>query len=79
MSDDLVAEDVVSVAVDADACIGGGQCEMLEEATFVLDDDTMISSVTGTGQLPRARAELVVDRCPGRAISITQSDQVGDE
>ncbi len=65
---------LVAVAVDADVCIGGGQCEMLEEATFVLDDDTMISSVTGSGKLPRARAELVIDRCPGRAISIVGSE-----
>ncbi len=64
--------DLVLVAVDADVCIGGGQCEMLEEAIFVLDDDTMISSVAGSGELPRARAELVVDRCPGRAISIVE-------
>ena len=69
-----MSDDLVSVAVDAEACIGGGQCEMLEEAVFVLDDDTMISSVTGDGTLPRARAEVVVDRCPGRAISIVEQD-----
>lgn len=66
--------DLVTVVVDGDVCIGGGQCEMLEETTFVLDDDTMISAVTGSGELPRARAELVVDRCPGRAISIVEVD-----
>lgn len=66
--------DLVVVVVDGDVCIGGGQCEMLEEATFVLDDDTMVSAVTGSGELPRARAEIVVDRCPGRAISIVESD-----
>lgn len=68
----MSADDLVTVVVDADTCIGGGQCEMLEEDTFVLDDDTMISTVAGSGELPRARAELVVDRCPGRAISIVE-------
>lgn len=65
--------DVVKVAVDPEACIGGGQCEMLEDVVFALDDDTMISSVTGSGELPRARAELVIDRCPGRAITIVEN------
>lgn len=67
------SSEIVEVVVDPEVCIGGGQCEMLEEEIFVLDDDSMISSVVGTGQLPRDRAELVVDRCPGRAISIVES------
>lgn len=69
-----MSDDLVKVIVDAEVCIGGGQCEMLEEDVFVLDDDTMISAVSGSGELPRARAELVVDRCPGRAISIRPVD-----
>ena len=63
-------DDLVAVQVDPDACIGGGQCEMLEGETFELDDDTMVAAVIGSGLLPRVRAELVVDRCPGRAIAI---------
>lgn len=65
-SDDLM----VRVQVDTETCIGSGQCEMIEEATFLLDDDTGIASVIGTGLLPSDRAEKVVDMCPGRAISI---------
>jgi len=68
-----IEADLVNVTVDPEVCIGGGQCEMLEEGVFALDDDTMISSVIGAGELPRARAELVVDRCPGRAISIVEN------
>ena len=64
--------DLVKLAVDPEVCIGGGQCEMLEDEVFVLDEDTMISAVAGTGALPRVRAELVIDRCPGRAISIVE-------
>lgn len=64
--------DLVLVAVDAECCIGGGQCEMLEPEAFLVDDDEAVSSVIGTGTLPRRRAEVVVDRCPGAAISIVE-------
>lgn len=72
-----MSDDLVRVVVDPDVCIGGGQCEMLEEEIFVLDEDTMISAVAGSGELPRARAEVVIDRCPGRAISIVDQAEAG--
>lgn len=62
--------DDVQVQIDDTLCIAGGQCEMLEEATFLVDDDTAIAAVIGTGMLPRDRAEIVIDRCPSGAISI---------
>ena len=62
----------VRVTVDEERCIGGGQCEMLEPDVFLLDDDEAISSVIGSGALPRPRAEVVVHRCPGAAISIVE-------
>lgn len=64
----------VGVRVDRRACIGGGQCEMLEPEIFIVDDDDTISSVIGDGLLLLARAETVVDRCPGRAISIVYGE-----
>ncbi len=66
--------ELVQLAVDQDACIGAGQCEMLEAETFLLDDDTGIAALTGAGTLPRQRAEDVVDRCPARAISMVDQD-----
>ena len=66
----MSADDLVRVAVDDERCIGGGQCEMLEPDAFLVDDDEAVSSVIGTGVLPRPRADLVVHRCPGAAISI---------
>ena len=69
--------DLVPVAVDSERCIGGGQCEMLEPEVFLLDDETAISSVIGSGALPRDRAEVVVHRCPGAAISIVGSETDG--
>lgn len=64
--------ELVKLAVDAEACIAGGQCEMLEPDTFLVDDDTAIVSVVGAGLLPPERAAVVVDRCPAGAISITE-------
>ena len=66
-------DDLVRVAVDRELCIGGGICEMLEPEVFELDDDIVISSVVGEGLLPRDRADVVVDRCPGQAISIVET------
>lgn len=43
---------------------------MLEPETFLVDDDTAIASVIGTGMLPPDRAAQVVERCPASAISI---------
>ncbi|WP_419929965.1 ferredoxin [Candidatus Poriferisocius sp.] len=68
------AEAMVRVAVDRELCIGGGVCEMLEPEVFELDDDIVISSVVGDGLLPRDRADVVVDRCPGQAISIVEGE-----
>ena len=62
---------LVRLVVDPERCIGGGQCEMLESETFYVDDDTAISSVVGSGLLPRDRAEIVIERCPGSAISVS--------
>lgn len=66
---ETVAE-MVRMQVNEETCIGAGQCEMLEEDTFYVDDDTVIAGVIGTGMLPRDRAQKVVDTCPSRAISI---------
>lgn len=68
----MAGDDMVRVAVDQELCIGGGICEMLEPEVFELDDDIVISSVISDGLLPRDRAEVVVDRCPGRAISLEE-------
>ncbi|MCP5024852.1 MAG: ferredoxin [Actinomycetia bacterium] len=59
--------------INDEVCLGVGQCELLEPETFELDDDEGMSHVIGEGRLPRARAEIVVDRCPSSAISIPES------
>ena len=58
----------VKLAVNADKCIGSGLCEMLEEATFLIDEDTNIAGVTSEDTLPADRAAIVIDRCPAGAI-----------
>ena len=67
-----MSTELVRVAVDEERCIGGGQCEMLEPEVFLVDDEA-ISFVIGSGALPRPRADVVVHRCPGAAISIVES------
>ena len=64
----------VKVVVDAEKCIGSGMCEMLEEATFLIDDDTNIAGVVGEALLPTDRAAAVIDRCPASAISLAIQD-----
>lgn len=80
MSDEQT--EMVLVTVDEEKCIGAGQCEMLEEDTFYVDDDTVIAKVIGTGMLERSRANLIVETCPSQAISIVeasaQESPVGD-
>ncbi len=66
--------DEVGLAVDEEKCIGAGQCEMLEEEIFLIDDDMVIAKVIGAGKLPRDRANVVVERCPSQAISIIGGD-----
>jgi ferredoxin len=61
---------LVKLIVDADKCIGSGMCEMLEEETFRIDEDTNIAEVMGQGLLPQKQAAIVIDRCPASAISI---------
>ncbi len=62
--------ELVTMHIDADKCIGSGMCEMLEEAIFVIDEDTNIAQVAGAGVLPAERAAIVIDRCPSGAISV---------
>ncbi len=65
-------DDLVTMRIDRDACVGVGQCELLEPDVFRLDDDDGISVVIGDGRLPRARAEVVVEKCPSAAITIEE-------
>ena len=67
-------QELVGVQVNEDTCIGSGQCEMLEEETFYVDDNTVIASVIGTGMLPADRAKKVIDTCPTRAISVVLNE-----
>ena len=67
-------DDLVTVELNAEVCVGVGQCELLESDVFMLDDDEGISTVIGEGQLPRRRAEIVVEKCPSSAISIRKAN-----
>ena len=72
--DDDHGGSTVAVRIDADVCVGIGQCELLEPEVFALDDEEGYSAVIGTGRLPLARAQMVVEKCPSNAISICEDD-----
>lgn len=72
MSNEVDVKDTVRLTLDAEACIGVGQCELLEPTVFRLDDDENISVFVGERDLLRPRAEIVVDKCPSGAIQIAE-------
>jgi ferredoxin len=73
MSTEADVNDTVRLTLDAEACIGVGQCELLEPTVFRLDDDN-ISVFVGERDLLRPRAEIVVDKCPSGAIQIAEEN-----
>ena len=69
-------DDLVLMVVDAESCIGAGQCEMSAEHVFLITDDEGIATVIGDGLLPRSTAIAVADQCPGRAIRYIELDEM---
>ncbi len=65
-----MSDETVQLHVDAEACIAGGQCEMLEPEVFEIDEDTAVAVIIGDGMVSKDRAEILMDRCPSGAITI---------
>ncbi len=61
----------VGLKVDAEVCMGIGQCEMLEPEVFELDD-LGIAQVHAGSVVSHARALELIDRCPSGAITIDE-------
>lgn len=71
MSDPSSGDDeLVTMVVDQERCIGSGMCEMLAESVFLLDEDTNVAVVLAGSKLDLKTAREVVDRCPSSAITI---------
>lgn len=64
--------DIVRLTLDAEKCIGVGQCELLEGDVFQLDDDEGVAVIVGDPVLPADRAAVVVEKCPSQAIQISE-------
>ena len=62
--------DQVRICVDANLCIGAGQCELLEPEVFFLSDDDGLARVHDGAGLSRVKADAVIVQCPSGAISI---------
>lgn len=65
-------DDDVLMIVDGTRCIGGGQCELLADEVFEVDDETAVAAVLAPGLLPRSTAHDLIDRCPSGAISFSE-------
>ena len=61
---------LVEVRLDAERCIGAGNCELLAPDHFRIDDDSGVAARTGDGRVALAEARELVDRCPSGALSI---------
>lgn len=69
-NDNTPDQEMVKLVIDTEVCVGVGQCELLEPEVFRIDDDDGLSHLLGQGRLPRARAEIVIDRCPSGSLSV---------
>lgn len=67
--DGAAGDELVTVDVDGEVCVGIGQCELLEPEMFRVDDDGL-AVIIGSGRLPVERAAAVVEACPSGAIRI---------
>jgi ferredoxin len=63
----------VTLTVNAEVCIAGGQCEMLAPDVFEVDEETAVATIIGDPKLPKEQAETLIDRCPSGAISIIEA------
>lgn len=64
----------MKVSVDDDLCEAHGQCNMIDQELFTLDDEGY-SSIGQDKPVPPGRedsARLGVDACPVQALSITE-------
>ena len=68
----------VRVVIDAEVCVGIGQCEALEPEVFVYDEDEGRARVRDGATLPPDRADAAVRACPSGAISLVSDDGVGE-
>lgn len=66
------------VVLNAELCIGVGNCELLQPDHFLIDEDTGIAEMVGDGAMSQAAAEEVVDRCPSGALTIQSAGPPGN-
>jgi ferredoxin len=61
----------VRIVVDQEACRSHGQCEIAAPGLFEIDDEGVARVlVAEPGESWRTAAEIAVQRCPERAITV---------
>lgn len=70
---------IVKLLADNSVCEGHGQCAMVDDELFVLDDDGYIALGGGVEVAPEQEqaARLGVGACPVRALRVSGSEQAG--
>ena len=70
------------VSVHAERCSGQGRCYVLSPALFTSDDDGFCAERGTEREVPpgmEAAAQLAVDSCPERAITLVPGGSGGSE
>ena len=62
------------IEVDAEKCMGGGNCEFWAPHTFELGDDSISHVVNPEGD-PDAKIVLAAQGCPTQAIAVWRGDE----
>ncbi|MEV8218427.1 ferredoxin [Microbacterium sp. NPDC077391] len=64
----------MNIAVQADACVGAGQCALVAPDVFDQDDDGIVLLLNAAPQgADLEAAKRAVRLCPARAISMSDS------
>ncbi|MEW6225505.1 MAG: ferredoxin [Chloroflexota bacterium] len=66
----------VEVTVDADLCIGSGDCIRLVPGAFRMDDDRGVSIVLDAASVEPGLLVLAARGCPTQAIRVTRDGEV---
>jgi ferredoxin len=68
----------MKVSIDRDRCVGAGRCVVAAPAVFDQGDDDGIVVLLTDSPAPGTRAAVLeaTDLCPGRAIRVTDDDEV---
>lgn len=69
---------MIRIVIDADKCVGSGNCVFWAPNTFDLDDDAKSVVIDPAGD-PEDRIRVAAEGCPAAAISVEPPEPGGAE